>query len=215
MRWMIIAGLAALLGGMSCVQSPPPTTQAVQPATTQAATQPAVRYIHSTSTKMGRVVFVCDANGSMTSEFDNLRVELRKAIEGLRPVQYYNVVFFREDAPPLLDNELLFASPENRARMFDYIDKYTPRGVADPASAIKAAFAMHPDLIFFLCNPDDIRDPQGIIDLFKTLNANGKCRVNTLDFKGTQDDAGQAMLRQIAVDSKGTFRYVSEEDLGK
>jgi len=161
------------------------------------------------------IVFICDATGSMMPEFDNLRVELGHAIEGLQPAQSFNVVFFQESAPPLLDKKLLAATAENKKRMYNYVDHYTPRGPTDPMPAIKAAFAMHPDVIFFLCDPSDFPDPKGTIAMFKSLNADGKCRVNTIDFLGDLGDTeGEALLKQIAEDSKGTFTYVSEKELG-
>jgi hypothetical protein len=160
-----------------------------------------------------RVVFVCDATGSMMPQFDALRVELRKSIDALRPPQSFNVVFFQENAPPPLDKNLLFASPDNKRRMHDYIDKYTPRGPTDPNPAIRIAFAMHPDVIFFLCDPSDFPDPRATIDLFGSLN-DGNCRVNTIAFI-EHDEQGEAMLRLISSKSKGTFCYVSEQDMAK
>ncbi len=167
--------------------------------------------------KTGRVVYICDATGSMMSEFDNLRVELRKSIEALRPPQALNVVFFQENAAPPIEKNLLFATPSNKQRIYDFVDKYTPRGPTDPKPAIQLAFAMKPDLIFFLCDPTDFPDAKGTIEMFKSLNASnceGRCRVNTIDFMGdlTQKE-GEEVLKQISADSKGTFKYVSQEDL--
>jgi hypothetical protein len=177
-----------------------------------------VKFITS-KTQAKRIVFICDATGSMMSEFDNLRVELRKAVEGLKPPQAFNVVFFQENAPPPIDKGLLFASPDNKRRIYDFVDKYTPRGPTDPKPAIQLAFAMKPDLIFFLCDPSDFPDPSGTITMFKQLNAanaEGKCRVNTIDFMGDLDDkAGETLLKTISADSHGTFTYVSQDDMAK
>jgi len=161
-----------------------------------------------------KVVFICDATGSMMQEFDNLRVELRKAIDGLRPPQSFNVVFFQENAPPPPDKSLLFASPDNKRKVYDYVDKYAPRGPTDPVPAIKVAFGMHPELIYFLCDPSDFPDPKGTIALFKSLNVGGTVHVNTIAFL-EHDEEGEKTLKQIASDSGGIFKYVSEADMNK
>jgi hypothetical protein len=215
MRREMFMALAVLLAVTGCVPAPPPSTQAAPPAT-QAAQLLPVHFINVDSTG-NRIVFISDASGSMIGEFDTLRLELRKAIDGLRLPQSFNVVFDdRGDYVATINKSLLAASPENKREMYDYIDKYTPLAAYDPMSAIRVAFAMHPDVIFFLCDPSDFPDPKGIIRLFQTLNADGKCRVNTIDFMGdVEDKAGEALLKQIAADSKGTFSYVTEEDLAK
>ena len=70
-----------------------------------------------------------------------------------------------------IDKDLLFATPSNKVKIFDFVDRYNARGQTDPIPAIKIAFAMHPDLIFFLCDPSDFPEPKKTIELFKTLNA--------------------------------------------
>src|SRR5438045_5294965 len=42
------------------------------------------------------VAFVCDASGSMMGKMSSLKVELKKAVDGLKPVQGFNVIFFQE-----------------------------------------------------------------------------------------------------------------------
>ena len=161
-----------------------------------------------------RIVFVCDATGSMMCQFDNLRVELRKAVEGLRVPQAMSVVFFQENAVPPISKSLLLATPGNKQKIYDFVDKYTPRGPTDPIPAVKAALAMHPDLIFFLCDPSDFPDPKAVGELFRTLNADHKCRVNTISFLDESHE-GEELLKQISADSGGKFKYVSEEEMGK
>ena len=160
-----------------------------------------------------RIVFICDATGSMMSQFDNLRIELRKAVEGLTPHQAMNVVFFQENAPPPISKLLLPATPQNKQRIYDFVDKYTPKGPTDPIPAIKLALAMNPDLIFFLCDPSDFPDPKAVGDLFKG-NLGKACKVNTISFLD-ENHAGEELLKHISADSGGKFKYVSQEEMGK
>jgi len=160
------------------------------------------------------VVFVCDATGSMMPMFDLLRAELAKSINILRMQQSLNVVFFQENARPPIDPGLLSATPENKRRLLKFVDDYICRGPTDPKPALKAAFAMQPQLIYFLCDPGDFPDPQGTINMCKDLNQGGKTKIITIAFENHDDD-GEKTLKQIAADSGGQFRFVSSHDLEK
>ena len=43
-----------------------------------------------------RVVYICDASGSMLDKFDVLQNELRKSVDVLNPIQSFNIIFFRD-----------------------------------------------------------------------------------------------------------------------
>ena len=210
----IIAVAAVMV--VFCADFPPQLArgQPPVPATTQAAEPaPTVKFVGSQAT--GRnVVFIVDATGAMMSQFDNLRVELRKSIEPLQPSQAFNVVFNQANVAPPISTSLLPATPNNKQRIYDYIDKCQPRGPTDPDPAIKTALAMHPDLIFFLCVPNCIPDPARTTRLFKTLDPAHKCRINTISFMD-ETHTNEDMLQQIAKDSGGEFKHASEEDLRK
>jgi hypothetical protein len=44
-----------------------------------------------------KVMYFCDASGSMVPVFGQLKFELKKSVDALKPVQAFNVVFFRDD----------------------------------------------------------------------------------------------------------------------
>ena len=212
---MFVGLAAAWLGVVGCHKAPPPTTRAVQPTTTQAAELLPVHFINVDCTG-NRIVFMCDVDVDSRAVFDILCVKpLQKSIEGLQPSQSFNVVFLgSEVAVPLLDKKLLPASAANKQRLCDYCEKYTPLGPADVRPGIEAAFAMHPDVIFFLCDPSDFPDPKAIEELFRTLNADHKCKVNTISFMD-EDHQGEDLLKKISADSGGKFKYVSKVDVEK
>ena len=47
-----------------------------------------------------RIAFVCDASGSMINKLASLKMELQKAITGLKPIQSFTVVFFNDKPKP-------------------------------------------------------------------------------------------------------------------
>ena len=168
-----------------------------------------------TSGNARRIVFVLDATGSMMSEFDNLRTELRHTVDALKPPQEFNVVFIQEDAPPPPAPNLLFVTPENKKLVEDYVDKFTPRGPTDPLPALKTAFAMHPQLVYFLVDPSDFPDKKAVIDLVRKQAVAGKIKMNVSPFSG-DDVEGEKFLKQLADETGGNYHKVrSGAELGK
>jgi hypothetical protein len=98
-----------------------------------------------------RIVFVCDATGTMINRFALLRMELARAIRQLQPVQSYNVVFFRDrDAAAASGEGLLLASVDNLRRTQQFLEDLSPSGQTNPLPALKFAFAQKPELVYFL-----------------------------------------------------------------
>ncbi len=161
-----------------------------------------------------RIVFCCDATGSIMSKFDDLRVEIRKAVNGLRPPQAFSVVFFQDNAPPPLAKELLVATPANKARAFDYVDKFVARGTTDPLPALKAALALKPEVMYFLIDPSDFPDKTAVLELFRKSNPGKTIKLHTIAFID-HDVEDEKFLKQLAAENNGAFKYVSEEDLSK
>jgi len=161
-----------------------------------------------------RIVFVCDATGSMMEQFDLLRAELSRTLSKLNQRQFVNVVFMQESAKPPIDPNLLIASPENKRKLLDFVDGYTCRGPTDPIPALKTAFAMNPQLVYFLCDPSDFPEPAKTIELCKSMSTNGgkKCKIVTIAFEN-HDEEGEKTLKQIAADSGGQFKFITSQDL--
>ena len=160
-----------------------------------------------------RIVFVCAASGGMMAQFDNVRVEIRKAIEALTLHQEFCVLFFQEDGLKPADAKLLPATSANKQRAYDLMDSITLRGPSQPNPAIKLAFTLHPDMVFFFASSNFLYNPDVNVQLFATLNTDHKCRVHTIDC-GEGDDKdrkeGEKALRQIATDSGGTYAHLLE-----
>lgn len=164
-----------------------------------------------------KVVYVSDASGSMFGQLQTLLdYELKTSVDRLRPSQLFNIVFFREDKPALVqEQELLFATPANKARAYEFLKNYAKGGRTNALPAIHAAFSMKPkpDLIFLLT--DGLFDsPDEVVALINRLNADRKTRINTILFvdRIVKEEESKT-LREIAADNGGTFRLVRAADL--
>jgi hypothetical protein len=171
-----------------------------------------------------RIIFVCDASGSMMDRLPSLQAQLRNSIDQLAPIQWFNVIFFQySNAIAVNPKGLIQALPANRSRIEKILPNIQARGNSNPLTAIDLAFSQHPQIIYLLTDGDfeDVADSvtdQKILDQIHRLNAKGNVCVNTILFISDvadlqQDDArgGQAILQKIAAENGGTFKVVVAE----
>jgi hypothetical protein len=161
-----------------------------------------------------KVVYLCDSSGSMMTKFDTLRQELRKAADGLKPIQSFDIIFFSEDNFVALDNKsLLLATPETKRKAYDFLDKTAPHGSSDPIPGLRAAFATQPQLIYMLTDGDFPNNNQ-VLEELRKLNKDKKVKINTIAFMDRGEEY-EKLLKQIADEHGGLFKFVSDTELQK
>lgn len=161
-----------------------------------------------------KVVYLCDSSGSMMTKFDTLRQELRKAADGLKPIQSFDIIFFSEDNFVALDNKsLLLATPETKRKAYDFLDKTAPHGSSDPIPGLRAAFATNPQLIYMLTDGDFPNNNQ-VLEELRKLNKDKKVKINTIAFMDRGEEY-EKLLKQIADEHGGLFKFVSDTELQK
>lgn len=171
---------------------------------------PRVNFVGS-SGNARRIVFLCDASGSMLSVFPALQRQLRQSIDQLRPIQSFSVIIFSDNARALSPN-LIIANPDNKRRAFEFVGQQSAAGGTRPSTAIQQAFSMNPELIFVLTDGFDQGDPQEILEQFRRLNRDRKVRVNTIRIRAADDPELVRLLKTIAEESGGTYREVEKDD---
>jgi hypothetical protein len=166
------------------------------------------------------VVYFCDASGSMIGlRMDLLKIELKKAVDALVPVQAFNVIFFSGDEFQSLSKTLVMATPENKRKTYEFIDGVKPRSSTEPFKALNLAFSNKPQLMYVLSDGfDQIGSFSELIAYFDKLNVKKQTRVNTIAFFSPREDQTtrkecEDALRQIAKDNGGQFKVVLTTDL--
>ncbi len=161
-----------------------------------------------------RIAYVCDASGSMINKMPALKVELNKALQHLKPVQGFSVIFFRELKPDSFSNVLMAATPETKARAGRFVEDETTFGKTDPIPGIELAFKQQPEVIFLLTD-GDFPDNDAVQVKIRLLNKDHRVRINTIAFVGSADTdvAFKALLETIAQENGGTYKLVSPDDL--
>ncbi|HQY88554.1 MAG TPA: hypothetical protein PK402_07840 [Tepidisphaeraceae bacterium] len=164
-----------------------------------------------------KIVYLCDASGSIGTSAARKTVlisELKKAVDALKPSQHFNVVFFSYEDPIALSNgSLMQATPANRQKAYDFLDKVVMSGQTDPIPALKLAFKQNPELIYLLTDGEFTAvEPQAVIDTVKSLNPRNQVVIRTIMLDST-NEAEQETLKEIARMTGGIFTSVSAQDI--
>ena len=163
-----------------------------------------------------KIVFVCDATGTMINKLGTLKHELQKAVQALSPIQAYNVVFYTDGGKfHIADkNGLIMANLDNKRNTQRFLDDITPTGTTDPVPGLEAAFKQQPQLLYFLSDGEfnNLKSYKEVTDAISRFNKDKKVKVNTILFE-TFEPGAEEVMKQIAAENGGSYRYVREADL--
>jgi hypothetical protein len=166
------------------------------------------RFFGTESEDAARVVFVVDRSGSMGDSIDFVKFELKRSIYDLDQGQSFHIIFY-SSGPPLemAPAKLVPANQKNKQIAHAFIDSVIPQGETDPSKALERAFACKPDVI---CILTDGEFDKAIADLVKRANVDDRVTVHTVGFLYK---SGEAMLKKIAQQNNGQYKFISETDL--
>jgi len=160
------------------------------------------------SDESAKIVYVVDRSGSMTDSIDFVKYELKRSIGELSEIKEFHVIFYSSGPPvEMPTRRLVNATERNKQLAFEFIDGVIAQGETDPSKALERAFDCRPELIYLLTDGEFDR---AIIDQVKRLNVGGKVTVHTIGFLYK---TGETVLKQIADDNHGNYKFVSELDL--
>jgi len=190
---------------------PPPAEPAPEPQKAAEPSPPVERSAEFFAVKSGpaaRVVFVVDRSGSMTDSIDYVKYELKRSIRALAEEQLFDVIFYSSgpfvEMPP---RRLADATDRNKQVAVEFVDSVIAQGQTDPSGALERAFELQPDAIYLLTDGEFDKATVGLV---KRLNAAGKVKVHTIGFIYR---AGEPILKDIAAQNGGEYKFVTEKDL--
>jgi len=155
-----------------------------------------------------KIVYVVDRSGSMTDSIDYVKFELKRSIGELGEDTAFHVIFYSSGPPvEMPTRRLVTATDRNKQLAFEFVDGIIPQGETDPSKALERAFAVGPELIYLLT---DGEFDKAIIGLVKRNNAGDKVTVHTIGFLYR---TGEEVLKTIAEQNNGNYKFVSEADL--
>lgn len=154
-----------------------------------------------------RVAFVVDRSGSMTDSIAYVKGELKRSVGRLKPEQEFYITFYSSGpAAEMPGGKPLPATAMNKQQVAEFIDGIKPRGQTDPTDALKHTLAMRPDVIYLLTDGEFEDDVPAFI---RRYNHRLGTPINTLCFIYI---GGERMLKQIADENGGRYKYVSETE---
>lgn len=156
------------------------------------------------------VVFVVDNSRSMNrphdspakTRFRRVKVELVNCVAAMPPSRRFSIIFFARETVPLSQTELLPATDAVKASSLEWVARMGSGGApTDPRSALRGALRMRPDQIYFLTDGEFDRP---IMRDLLTLKQSAT-RIDTFAFG---DQAGEAVLKTLAENNRGTYRFI-------
>ena len=154
-----------------------------------------------------RFIYIVDISGSMQGEkIGVLRRNLLDSIAELPPQSHFCIIGYNDNLVPLGDEIRWYkADDANRLKARTWISRIEPSGGTVPMPAFEPALNLkpRPDVIYFMTDGQDI---DGLTEHVRNLNIKGrKTRINTICYG---DRGGEEMMRRIADDSGGKYRFV-------
>jgi hypothetical protein len=168
---------------------------------------------YGTSGNATRIVYIIDHSGSMMDNFDYLKVETKRSVNQLVPLQFFSVIMVSDTASVVGIPQLQRALPDKQREFIAKLDDYVAEGQNDDLlppfqEAFEKAFAMHPQLIYFLT--DGHFDPR-LADVVQQLNRDHKVHINTLAFVN-HEASYEDQLQNLAKKNGGVYKFISERD---
>lgn len=154
--------------------------------------------------------FVIDASGSMAQykALDRAKAELLASLGRLPPDAEFAVIFYNLETTPLLDRDgrpgLRPATTANKDRVADQLRRVEAMGGTDHARALRAAFALRPEVIYFLTDAHHMTR-ETAEDLAEEA---GPIRIQAIVFAVGPDPANTSPLKGLALATGGDYHYL-------
>ena len=156
------------------------------------------------------IVYVVDRSASMLEVFDDVRKETKRSVSRLRKSQKFHLIFYSSDEPLRHPpKKMVNAIRTAKEAAYAFVDSVPVGGGTNELPALERAFALKPDIIYFLSD-GNLYDRDVLLEQLRQWNAKKRIRIFTIAFVFPE---GKELLEQIAREHNGGFRYVSEYDL--
>lgn len=155
--------------------------------------------------KGGKFVYVVDRSGSMSGQpLLAAKAELTRSIMSLGDRVEFFVFFYNTDPMPMPGGDLVKASAGNVTDALNWIEGVAASGGTDPQSTMKQALSLKPDAIWLLS--DGQFDAQAA-KVIANENPGSRVMIHTIAFFNRD---GEAVLKQIANENGGQYRFVQQ-----
>jgi hypothetical protein len=192
-----------------------PQAQAISTQAVKQQVPPSAKFF-GVETQGNRIVYIIDHSGSLLDNFDFLKAEVARSVDGLAGTQLFAVVAFSENVdilgPPAMQRATDVAKKDLGTRIKDIKAQGQNDDMLPPfQKAFETAFKLNPDTIYFLT--DGAFDPK-LFDIIRRLNPYHHAKISTMAFVQS-DPRYEEQLKKLATENGGTYKFVSQKDLGR
>ena len=136
------------------------------------------------------------------------KAELVNSLDRLPPDAKFSLVFYNTEpsifADPAGLNALMPATLDNKDRAKGRLSAIRADGGTDHTRALLAAFALKPEVVFFLTDAERMDDDEA-----RSIRSEaGSIRIQAIEFGDGPSSGGASPLRDLATSTGGSFRHV-------
>ncbi len=161
------------------------------------------------------IVFVIDRSGSMVDTFGRVRVDILDTVGRMRKDQNFHVILF-SDGPPIENRprRLVSAVEKRKLDLVGFLKPIRASGRTDPLPALTRAFNIlagtkgKDNKLIHLLTDGVFPDNDKVLALIRRRTAGTGIRINTY-LCGHRPPAADMVMKKIALESKGVYKYVS------
>lgn len=158
-----------------------------------------------------RFVFVIDRSKSMGSQglgvLKRAVKELSTAINQLDDYHQFQIVAYHDRTITMSRRAMLPASEFNKEQAPEFINGLVAFGGTSHDYGLYAALAFHPDIVVLMTDAGFPELNSGHLNEIKIM-CRGKVQIHTIQFGSGPLQVDDNFMKQLAVQSKGSFRYI-------
>jgi len=158
-------------------------------------------------------VYVVDYSGSMymLGKIQAAKNELIRSIQALSGAQKFYVIFFDSRHQAMPSERLVPATAENKRTYGQWVEQTNGGGGTNPLQAMELALSLKPNAIWLMTDGMFECSDDMILGLIRTNNPGRRIQVHAIAFF---ENAGEPILKQIAEENRGKYRFVPPTAIG-
>ena len=160
-----------------------------------------------------KFVYVFDRSASMEGPpLAAAKRQLIASLGSLAGIHQFHIIFFNQRLQSFDmtggGQRIAFGSDRNKQLAANFVGGVTAEGGTDRYTALKAALAFRPDVIFFLTDADDPMSPSELSEI-EHGSQRGGATICVIEFGRQPEPAGENFLQALARQTGGQYGYVN------
>ncbi len=158
-------------------------------------------------------VYVVDYSGSMYvfGKIEAAKNELLRSMQALSGSQRFHIIFFDSRHEPMPAQALVPATAANKQTFGRWVEQARGGGGTNPMEAMELALSLKPNAIWLMTDGMFECSDDAILGLIRANNPGRRIQVHAIAFF---ENAGEPILKRIAEENRGKYRFVPPAAIG-